>query len=137
MATKRQATAQPSRPTENAVERRSKPSFEREFKGWVNINLTDDMKLGFHAWCEARDLDQEMTWLAKNNYRLSVYWDEYNDTFAASLTCWNKETNQFGYSLSMRGASSLMALWRVIYTHVAITEGDWTFWMTGSKKSDW
>jgi len=128
-----------SRPTETTATKRVEkfPSNEREFKGWVNIHLPDDAKARFFSWAEANKLDDLMLKVVADNYRISLYWDEYNECHAASLTCWNKHTDQYGYSLSMRGSDPLTALWRVLYTHYDFCKENWGAWMTRPTKSDW
>lgn len=109
----------------------------REFKGWVNVHLDDKQKLAFDTWWQNQDFNAMLDRLVNSAYRLSVYWDDYNETYAASLTCWNPTTDQCGYSLSMRGSDSITAIWRVLYTHYQVCQENWGAWMIRGKKQDW
>jgi hypothetical protein len=127
------------RPTEDAATKRAAKweDGKREFKGWVNISLPNDAKAKFFAWCEGQKLDDLISRVLVGEYRLSLYRDEYNDCMAASLTCWNRSTDQYGYSLSMRGDDGLTAMWRVLYVHFEFTQENWGAWMVKPTHSDW
>jgi len=109
----------------------------RVFLGWVNINLNDEQKAEFSVWCADKDFASLLDKLTGSAYRLSVYWDDYNDTYAASLTCWLAASGQCGYSLSMRGSDAVTAIWRVIFTHYAVCLEDWGPYIGKSTRSDW
>lgn len=98
--------------------------------GWiradfVNINLEDRQRAELKAldWSIA-DFDTACSVLMNLGYKLSVRYDERNDSFAAWIIAPDGSANK-GQILAGRGSTAFKAIKQVMYIHFKILDTDW------------
>ena len=93
-----------------------------EFRGWVNINLTDSDKAGIKHLAEKPEEQLVRFWdwaasLIYQGWKISVSWDSYSDAYQPAVFCWDKNSDSCGYAVSARHPDLTIALlslyWKV------------------------
>jgi len=125
--------------TSEQDDRRKAVQGKGSFQGYINHNLTAEEKAKYDLWTpDAEELFDAIERLVDSGYKLSTSHDDYNDTRQASLTCNNKQSEDYGWVLVARAPDSYNAIALVVFKHVYLLEGDWTAFHSRQKeKSSW
>jgi hypothetical protein len=98
-----------------------------EWKGYVNLSLSEEQKAGFGVWAADTDIwENAVPTLIERGYVLSVAYDDYNQSVVAGLYCVNVADENAGWKLTARGEYPDVALARLIYIHLVLLEGNWS-----------
>lgn len=98
-----------------------------EWKGYVNLSLTDGQKAGFSAWIVGTEIwENAVPTLIEGGYVVSIAYDDYNQSVVAGLYCVNPDDPNAGWKLTARGEYPDVALSRVVYIHLVLLEGNWS-----------
>lgn len=113
-----------------------------EFIGWVNIRLEDVHKdeisfLAGQGETTVIDTLNCFARLAYDGYSLSVTWDDYSDSYQASIVCKAVDDANYGYGLSARHPDLDMALLTLRYKHENVCSGNWGSIAPSPKGQSW
>lgn len=96
---------------------------------FVNCVLTQEQDKAFTSWYESKDrkanaaIDESFA----DGYRVSVSWDDFNQTFIASLTYKGDKGDNKGKCLTARSDDWLESIAMVVYKHhVIFNQGAWS-----------
>lgn len=98
-----------------------------EWKGFVSCELTvEDKKALREGAMSYEDAWEGLLDIIPEGYKLSISWDEKNDTFTASLTAGAGTGDNAGWCLTGRGASFDGAIISLGYKHFTKLRRDWS-----------
>lgn len=98
-----------------------------EFKGFVNVRLTDQDKATIlEVDRPVESLMEDFGALIYSGYKLSLNYDRYSGAQQATLTCVDPECSNYGYAISARHPDLALALATLLYKHFDATAGVWT-----------
>lgn len=107
------------------------------FKGYVNVTITQEMKLELKELLErGYNLEERLEDVILDGYRLGVTFDHYHQSFAASLYCQNKDNGNAGWTLAARAGNARAAIVRLLYLHLVHYEGEWGDGSTSGNAAD-
>lgn len=108
-----------------------------KFNGYVNYTPTEQDKHELRELLAAgHDLLDELYDEVADNYKLSIMWDSYHQSFAATLYAMDANCVNAGWTLSQRANDPWSAVSRLLYVHLRVFERDWTSAISGAKKVD-
>ena len=97
-----------------------------EWQGFVSCELTvEDKKALREGAMTYEDAWEGLLDIIPEGYKLSISWDEKNDTFTASLTAGAGTGGNAGWCLTGRGASFDGAIISLGYKHFTKLRRDW------------
>lgn len=87
---------------------------------FVNIRLDDGQKKKYRSWVttEHEHIAEYLGSMAQEQNRISLSYDENNDTYICSITCNNPTSPNFGCCLSSRHSDIWEAACIAVYKHV-------------------
>lgn len=124
--------AEEERKDREAAKRRERKARQAEnvrpeWKGFVSCELTvEDKKALREGAMSYEDAWEGLLDIIPEGYKLSVSWDEKNDTFTASLTAGKGTAGNAGWCLTGRGATFDGAVVSLAYKHFSKLRRDWT-----------
>lgn len=97
-----------------------------EWGGFATIQLSLEHKEMFGAW----DLEDDDIWvlatsLIMSGYKLTLSYNDANQSYSASLTCRDKASVNAGLTLSGYASTWYQALRVVLFKHEVVANGDW------------
>lgn len=105
-----------------AARSNKKPEYQRIEYEFVKAELTSDQKTEAKDWIEKNSDDYEMLIadMIVSDYKMSISYDSYNDSFVVS--CTGKPDNKYnaGKILTGRGKTWFLALMSTLYKHVVL-----------------
>lgn len=97
-----------------------------EWQGYVNLALTDKQKAGMPGWAEGIDIwGDHIGKLIDSGYVLSCAFDDYHQSAVAGLYCIDPGHDNAGWKLTAHAEEIEHAVYRLIYIHSVLLEGDW------------
>jgi len=108
-----------------------KKAAKKQVKDWRYVNYTlskseRDIALEWGR-SEAVSLWQKCDEIVAGGYKITLSEDKMNKCVTASLTAKGEEHENYGMTLSGKGASTEDALIMVAYKHLVALEGNWEF----------
>lgn len=95
-----------------------------DFRGYVNLDLSDEQKAAFPAWFDSQDFGPTLSYYASAGVVLSVKVDTKSGGFMASATQKAVGNVNSGLATTARASDALTALERLVYI-LAILGDDW------------
>lgn len=91
---------------------RSKGSGQWEFKGFLNLELTEEDKQTFGYWAkpEVDDVRHALNTLISADYKVSVGWSTFEDAYLVAATCKNVESKYYGYCVTCPHEDPVLAI---------------------------
>ena len=82
---------------------RTKNTGRWEFKGFLNIELTEEDKQALGYWEEPTvdELHQAVSTLIGAGYKISVSWSTWEDAYLIAVTCKDVESKYCGYCITL------------------------------------
>jgi hypothetical protein len=83
-----------------------------EFKGWINVPMTDASKERVLSMVDSVTYQEFMEWVASMIYRgfkFNFAWDAYTKAYQVSTFCWGDEHPSKGYATSSRHTDLFVA----------------------------
>jgi len=103
------------------------------WQGFINCRLSDEQKEDFEAWWEAGIPDLSGKWLGlvKDGYKTTLSWDIPKNTYTATITDNDAQSELAGWALSAFGDSPEKAIAVLLYKHnVVLVDG----WVVGEQQ---
>lgn len=108
-----------------------------EFKGFVNYKLTVEEKEAYAAWdLHDHDLFDLLALDAQQGYKLTVSWNDQNETFTATYMCQDKDSPNYGYCLSSFAPDWYNAVRVTAFKHTEVLKSAWPI-SSKQKTDDW
>jgi hypothetical protein len=119
-----------------AARKPAKKSFEKIEYEFVRGELNADQKKDAAAWMKKHGDDYAplLDDLLASDYKLSMSFDAYNDTFVISLTGKPDNAHNAGKILTGRGKSWFLGLMSMLYKHHVLFKGG--AWVSDSASDD-
>lgn len=110
-----------------------------EWLGYVNPQISQDEKRAFQlAEEQGWDFETLMLRMVEDGYKLSVYYDDYNDAHAASAYGLLAGNQNAGWCCVLRGSDPIVCLRRLVWWSEVLRAGEWgTNDRSGDRKTDW
>lgn len=89
--------------------------YDAQFRGYINLNLTDAQKDAYTAWSVTDALWVQFEAFVSDGVNLSVKWLPKDNCFIASATQRREASPNAGLVVTARGLSAAVAFGRVIY----------------------
>jgi len=86
-----------------------------EFRGYLNVNLTDDQKKAFVAWYEMGSFWNTLQYSLAAGVQLSVKQESDGQTILASATCRNPDSPNAGLCVTARAKEGGLAVGRLMF----------------------
>lgn len=108
---------------------RSDPNAQ--WRGFVAVDWTAERKADCNAWIEAEydNLPVLLDEAVKDGLRITLKVGERDDAPMVSITTQRDHGGRAGIGVTARGAEIVAALWRALYIHYRLTQGDWVRWL--------
>lgn len=90
--------------------------WDAEFRGYINLNLSDEQKAGYEAWAESASFWEALEAFTGDGCNLSLKWVGKEGHFLASATQRREDSPNAGLVVTARGKSAGTALGRVLFT---------------------
>ena len=94
------------------------------FRGFINVDLSDDQKAAFPAWFDDLDFPGTLSWYCGDGCILSIKQDGKGHGYMASCTQKRPDSVNAGLAVTARASEALLALERLVYM-LAILGDDW------------
>lgn len=94
------------------------------FRGFINLDLSDQQKAEFPAWFDSQDFGEALSYHAYSGVVLSVKVDTKSGGFMASATQKNVDSVNSGLAVTARASNALTAMERLVYV-LALLGEDW------------
>lgn len=93
------------------------PKLERAlFVGYVNISLTEEDREDFEGWVSEAEIPLEcLLDCLELGYQLTSKFDTENDSFACSISCWDRRRNDAGIIYTARSDDPERAKLKALY----------------------
>jgi len=104
------------------------PSANPDFRGFININLTDEDKSSIKSITyEPSDAFMDLDRLSDDGFKLTFSYDDYNRCYQVIAARKDRDNPDYGIMLAARGSTALKALrqWMYIQDRL-IGESTWT-----------
>jgi hypothetical protein len=101
-----------------APSRKSSPlatGYDAEFRGYINLELSEDEKAAFGAWFDAGDFWAVFNAQVAAGINYSVKWQSRQETFLASATQRAESSPNAGLVVTARGRDPMTAFGRAVY----------------------
>lgn len=106
---------------------REKRMEKVEWKGYINVTLTEAQKRSYVAWINDPDIFSNALELAlRDGYKLSVDYQLRENAYRASFYCQNADLPEAGFCLSVFAREYGTALNKLVYIHSGILASDWS-----------
>jgi hypothetical protein len=97
-----------------------------EWRGYVDYTLKDSDKAMFLEWASGKDVwDNEVPSLVEDGYKVSVSHDSYHSTCIGTIYCPIAGHENAGWCLTARHSDPGTAIYRVVFLHFIVLEGNW------------
>lgn len=110
-----------------------------EFKGFINVDFTDEERDAISVYLAAFTPDPEdsLVVLVEAGYKVSFSWDDYHAVNQVALTCRSPESKYFGYVITFKHADLMRSVSILRYLHdTALRDGLYSI-ETKTKTFDW
>lgn len=97
---------------------------EAEFRGFLNVNLTDAQKSTFDKWCEGTGAWETLHGMVGNGVVVSVKTDARGGGFIASATQRRADSPNAGLCVTARAGEPPKALLRLLFTLAILGHSD-------------
>jgi len=115
---------------------RTAKRVQPEFKGFISCELSEKQRQALKAIpISLEELDNTLTKLIEDNYKVSMSWDTYNSCYQAFLSTTDDQSEHSGWILSGRGSTASKSLKQLFYKHFTILKEQWSSAM-GMTKAD-
>jgi hypothetical protein len=124
----------------NGVIQVAKNGERGEFKGFINIRLTDADKEALVAGVGETDtttLIDNAAALLYEGYKLSFAYDKTSGSVQATLACWQEGHPDCGHAISSRNPDFIMALHSLLHKHFNVARECWTAFAPPAPLSTW
>lgn len=106
--------------TDGFEKRTGKPSVvgkgnDAPFRGYINLNLTDDQKSAFDSWSGSASVWEALEFQVADGVNLSLKQDPKSDGFLASGTQRREASPNAGLVVTARGRDAATAWGRLLY----------------------
>lgn len=98
--------------------------FDAVFRGYINLNLSDEQKQAFARWSEGSTLWDCMDYQVGTGVNLSIKIDPRGEGFLASATQRSEASPNAGLVVTARGRDARTAWGRVLYCLAILSEGE-------------
>lgn len=87
-------------------------SSKWEFKGFLNIQLSEADQQAFDYWGEAmvEDVHTALATLIGGGYKVSLSWNDFSDHFQCAATCKDPESKYYGYCIVIAHENVVQAM---------------------------
>lgn len=112
--------------------------FGNVFKGWLNVSVTDEMKIDFAAYWEKSTWGLDLARALENGAKFSVKAVEGEDNFLVSVSFTSKSDFE-GYVYTERAADPARCLIRALWIFLYILSPNMSFYTShrSADVSDW
>lgn len=105
-----------------------KSGQERDFSGFVNINLDEQHKNAMLT-DDGPDMETLWNWIAAltyQGYKFSFTWDTYSQAQQVAMFCWGQASDpNYSYALSARHPDLPWAIYSLWFKHERVAAGNW------------
>lgn len=114
----------------------AKKSDKFKWNGYVNVEIGSSQV----DLAEAFIGDEKKAFMALgqavvDGYKIAVSFDAENENFRATLTCFDRDSPNFGYALGSFGSDWYTAVAACLFKHFEISDEDWTSYAPKSGRS--
>lgn len=114
---------------ERKTKARAKPGSvgqgtDAAFRGYINVNLSDDQKAAYEKWSASGSLWEALEFNVASGVNLSLKADPRSDGFLASATQRNPSSPNAGLVVTARGGAAVVAWGRVLYVLTILNKRD-------------
>jgi len=106
-------------------EKKNLIATQKEWRGFVNINLTESELEEFDRWKAQADWLGLLTEMVENGYSVTVKWDTYSRSFMSSLKYQYRGHTNTGLCITSRGLDIEDVLAMAIFKHYVYCEENW------------
>lgn len=98
-----------------------------EWGGWIDIQITEDMKEQFDIWFSERQeqMSSGLEDVVGTGLKLTLSWDGEHNTFVASLNGQGNSESLKRFTLTARSSNWWEAVGLCLYKHGVLLQGDW------------
>ena len=96
-----------------------------EWHGIVRVPFTAEDKEGFDKWMSTVDVADMIQELVSGDYKLTLSYDNRNDAYLCSISCYDASSPNYKHTMISRAASTLTVLHLAIYKHFVVANGEW------------
>jgi hypothetical protein len=86
------------------------------FRGYINLNLTDEQKEGFDAWVESQAYWEAFEFFCSDGVSLSVKRNPRDGNYLSSAVQRRTASENYGLAVTCRASSASKALGRLLFT---------------------
>jgi len=99
--------------------------YNAEFRGYINVNLSDEQRDHLPLWLENADIEKFCKGWCATGLVLSMKLDPKTGNFMASATQRNEQSHNAGLAVTARANSPVKALQRLLYILDILGAGKW------------
>jgi len=99
--------------------------YNADFKGYINVNLSEEQRDQLPAWLEGTDISQLCKAWCATGIVLSMKLDPKTGNFMASATQRNEQSQNAGLAVTARANYPTKALHRLLYILGILGQGRW------------
>jgi hypothetical protein len=107
-----------------AKPRKVAEGWDAAFRGYINLNLTDDQKEGHASWSTSPSVWDALERHTSDGVNLSLKWVAKEECFLASATMRREASPNAGLVVTARGRSAGVAFTRCLYCLEILGEAD-------------
>lgn len=99
--------------------------YNAAFRGYINLNLSDEQKDLMPAWLEASDMEEEIRTWCLEGCVLSMKLDPKTGNYVASGTQRDEHNPNAGLAVTARAGHPVKALYRLLYVLSILGHASW------------
>jgi hypothetical protein len=112
--------------SKQSTSKTDEPAFNAPFRGFINVQLTEEQKAGLDAWLQTDAPWRVLETMASSGVGIAVKLDPKSAGFMASATQRNEQSTNAGLVVTTRGKSAYVSLMRLLFTLAYLsTAGRW------------
>lgn len=109
-----------------ATGKNNKKSDKVTWIGYANIHIPENHVAEAEAYLgDTKTVWADYTKTLYDGYSMKVGYDPKDESFKATLTCYNPDSENAGLSMSAYGGDWFTALGACLYKHIVISDEDW------------
>lgn len=99
--------------------------YNAPFKGYINVNLSDEQKDRMPAWVDSVEMDELVRFWCISGCVLSMKLDPKTGNYMASVTQRKEDSPNAGLAVTARAGHPVKALYRLLYVLDILGGGAW------------
>lgn len=112
-------------------------SYNAEFKGFVNVELSETDKATFGKWSEQVDFWQVVQFFIDDGNVFSLKVDQRSGGYSAAATQRRDDSVNAGLCINMRAGTAVKALMRLVFVLSTVVGENWALYAAGEADDDW